>query len=226
MDSIILKIKKLLSRTESPNENEAKVSMLKAQELLAKYKLTMREIEDTELDTEVITKVTDVTFRSGKWKGKLASVIADNFRCYCYYKTRYSHKITFLGKKDDAQIAEILLTYAVANIERESNRLAQKYRNMGYSARGLTSDYALGFINGLHEQFERQKAQNQEWGLVLMKDKDVQEEYSKINFKGSINTDSNLEGFSEVYCQGVEDGEKFRIDDRIKESRIEVVYIQ
>lgn len=226
MDSIILKIKKLLSRTESPNENEAKVSMLKAQELLAKYKLTMREIEDTELDTEVITKVTDVTFRSGKWKGKLASVIADNFRCYCYCKTRYSHKITFLGKESDVKIAEILLTYAVDNIERESNRLAQKYRNMGYSAKGLTSDYALGFINGLHEQFERQKAQNQEWGLVLVKDKEVQEEYSKINFKGSINTNSNPEGFSEVYRQGVEDGEKFRIDDRIEESRIEVVYIQ
>ena len=40
-EKLIEKIKKLLALSESSNENEAKIAMLKAQELLAKHKLSI-----------------------------------------------------------------------------------------------------------------------------------------------------------------------------------------
>ena len=39
------KIRKLLALAESPNENEAKLALLKARQLMAEHKLTEREDE-------------------------------------------------------------------------------------------------------------------------------------------------------------------------------------
>ncbi|MBU5438929.1 DUF2786 domain-containing protein [Tissierella sp. MSJ-40] len=217
MENIILKIKKLLSLGESNNKNEAEVALLKAQELLVKHKLSLKEIEENETENlKVIKKKTNVTFRTGKWKGILAGLIADNFNCYCYYNTRYSHRIVFLGKEEDVSICELLLTYAIDTIESTCKRLAYKYSKNGYSVKGLTNDYALGFIDGLYKQFERQKRENQEWGIMLVKDKEVQEEYDNINFDRVINSDIKVQGFSELYVEGLEDGENFKINNRVE----------
>lgn len=44
-EKVIDKVKKLLAMTESEYENEAESAMLKAQELLAKHQLTMKDID-------------------------------------------------------------------------------------------------------------------------------------------------------------------------------------
>ena len=44
--TIILRIKKLLALSEGSNEYEAKSTMLKAQELLEKHKLSLRQVEE------------------------------------------------------------------------------------------------------------------------------------------------------------------------------------
>lgn len=63
--------------------------------------------------------------------------------------------------------------------------------------------------------FEEQKRQNQEWGLVLIKDQEVIDAYKNINFRGTIDINTNFEGFNEVYQEGCKDGEKFSISDKI-----------
>ena len=47
IEPIIGKIRKLLALSASNNENEAQAAMMKAQEMLAKYKLTMRDVQDS-----------------------------------------------------------------------------------------------------------------------------------------------------------------------------------
>lgn len=213
-NNIIIKIKKLLALSESSNEYEAKVAMLKAQELLAKHKLSLKEIEEHE-DINVMEGKTNITFRQGKWKGKLADLIAENFGCYHYYRTNRTHTIIFMGKDEDVTVCKMMLEYAVDSINSVVNRLRYQYRKEGYSTKGLENDYALGFIEGLEYAFEEQKQENQEWGLVLARDKEVVEAYEKKEFIGSINTNTNFQGFNEAYFKGVEDGEKFSISDKI-----------
>lgn len=216
--NIIIKIKKLLALSESSNEHEAKLAMLKAQELLAKNKLSMKEINGYK-NINVTEERTDITFRKARWKGRLANIIAENFGCYNYYKTRYNHTIVFVGKDEDVMVCKIVLEYAIDTIDSIVKRLRYKYRKDGYSTKGLENDFALGFIDGLEYAFERQKEENQEWGLVLKKDKEVVSYYEdlKKTFTGTIYTNLNFKGFSDVYYAGVETGENFSISDKIVE---------
>lgn len=214
MKDIILRIKKLLALSKSSNEYESKAAMLKAQELLVKHKISMREIED-HTDINVIEGESNITFRKGKWKGRLASLIAENFGCYNFYRTSRSHTIVFMGKDEDVTVCKIVLEYAVDSINSVVKKLRYQYRKEGYSTKGLENDYALGFIEGLAELFEKQKQENQEWGLVLVKGREVVEAYEKKEFTGTININTKFQGFNDAYFKGVEDGEKFSISDKI-----------
>ncbi|WMM26784.1 hypothetical protein RBU61_08905 [Tissierella sp. MB52-C2] len=79
----------------------------------------------------------------------------------------------------------------------------------------MENDYALGFIEGLNKAFKKQKEANQEWGLVLVRDQAVIDEYNNKKFKDIINTNTKLQGFRDAYYQGIEDGEYFSTSDRI-----------
>lgn len=99
--------------------------------------------------------------------------------------------------------------------------LKYQYVRDGYSTRGLENDYAIGFIDGLQRKFEEQKKANQEWGLVLVKDKEVVEAYEQIKFKGKTNTSTHYVGHSEAYIKGNEDGKRFSISNKITEGENE-----
>ncbi len=215
---IVEKIQKLLALSESSNEHEAQLSMLKAQELLAKHKLSLREVKEYKIYNSAIKeKISTVSFTKAKWKGSLAKVIADNFGCYHYYKVRKTNTITFFGREEDITICNIILEYAVDCIDTKVKKLRYQHSKYGYSTKGLENDYALGFIDGISKKYEEQKKANQEWGLVLVKDKEVVEAHSQIKFTGSVNANTEFKGFSEAYYEGYEDGEKFSISDKIAE---------
>lgn len=114
-------------------------------------------------------------------------------------------------------ICKIVLEYAIDTINSIVKRLRYKYRKEGHSTKGLENDFALGFINGLEEAFEKQKEENQEWGLVLKKDNEVVNYYKELEktFTGSIHTNLNFKGFSQAYYEGVDIGENFSISDKV-----------
>ncbi len=215
---LVEKIKKLLALSESGNEHEAEASMLKAQELLAKHKLSLREVKDFKLiDSAIKEKRSNVTFTKARWKASLAYLIAENFGCYHYFKTRHSHTIAFFGREEDITVCNIVLEYAIDCINSSVKRFKYQYVKDGYSTKGLENDYAMGFIAGLRKKFEEQKKANQEWGLVLVKDAEVIDAYENIKFKGSIDTKTKFQGHSEAYKQGQSDGQLFSISDKIAE---------
>ncbi|AZV56779.1 DUF2786 domain-containing protein [Clostridium sp. AWRP] len=216
---IIEKVKKLLALSESSNENEAQLAMIKAQEILAKYKLSLKEVKEfKKINSKIIKKVSDITFRTSKWKAELADVIANNFGCYIYFETKRTHKIVFLGKEEDAMVCNIILEYAIDSIESTMRVIKYSYRKNRMSTRGITNDYAMGFIEGLNYRFEKQKQNNREWGLVLMRDADVTETYNNMDFRKNLNCDVDFE-YSEIYDQGVEDGKKFSISDKVEQGK-------
>lgn len=215
---LINKIKKLLALSESSNEHEAQLSLLKAQELLVKHKLSLKEVKEYKnYNAQIKDRKTIISFTKSKWKANLARVIADNFGCYHYFKTRYVHTITFFGREEDIEVCNIVLEYAVDCIESAIKRMRYQYSRDGYGTKGVANDYAIGFIAGLKQKLEEQMKANQEWGLVLVKDKEVVDAYDKKTFKRTINTNTQFQGNSDAYRKGSEDGKKFSISDKIAE---------
>jgi len=218
-EKLIKKIQKLLALSESNNEHEAQTAMLKAQELLLKHKLSLKKVKEFKTYSSVKEKKTKISFKKAKWKGELASLIGDNFGCYVFFKTRYSHTITFLGKEEDIVICNIMLEYAIDCVTSTVKKLKYQYQKKGYSTRGIENDYAIGFISGLSKKFEEQKQTNQKWGLIPLIDKKVTEAYNKINFRKKVNVDISFQGYNEVLEQGYEDGKQFSISDKITEEK-------
>ena len=211
--NIIEKIKKLLALSTSSNENEAQAAMTKAQELLAKYKLSMKDIDGTHTASENVKKhATDVTFKKATWKSRLSRVIAENFCCYSYLNTNRTHRIVFMGLTEDVETASAVFEYAVGYIVGKTRQLKKKYYRLGESTKGLENDYAQGFIKGLSQKYEAQKQKNQEWALVLIKPQIVVHEYKNMKFrKKPVNIGSRFSGFTSAYEQGQIDGNKFEM---------------
>jgi uncharacterized protein YoaH (UPF0181 family) len=217
---VVEKIQKLLALGESSNEHEAQLSMLKAQELLAKHKLSLKEVSEFKIYNSAIKeKISCVTFTKAKWKANIGQIVADNFGCFMFFKTRGTHKITFFGREEDIAVCNIVLEYAVDCINSSVKRMRYQYQRDGYSSKGLENDYAKGFTHGIKIKFDEQKAKNQEWGLVLVKDKEVVEAYDQKQktFKRSIDTSTYFQGHDEAYNKGKQDGLKFSITDKIAE---------
>lgn len=210
-NEIVNKIKRLLALSSSDNTHEAESAMLKAQELLAKYNLQLSEIEAYK-EQNVKEDITEITFTKAKWKGRLAKVIASNFKCEMYYKTYRSHKVTFLGLEEDVAICKIMTEYAIDCIKKESGKIARAYREKGRSAKGVENDFALGFIEGLRSKFEEQKQKNEEWGLVLVVPKEVQDAYNDIQFTGKGVKPPAYQGLEDVYFSGYYEGKKFDVN--------------
>jgi hypothetical protein len=56
---------------------------------------------------------------------------------------------------------------------------------------------------------------------VLVKDKEVVEAHDNIKFRRKINTDAHFQGYALAFEQGIDDGQKFSISDKIAENDTE-----
>lgn len=226
-EDIILKIQKLLAVSKSPNGNEAQNALLKAQKLIAKYKLSQTEVEQyLKINVKIEDYRTEEKFRGKSWKSNLAAVIADNFGCYLYYNSNKSkvRTICFYGKEEDTIICNIMFSYAVKCINKDGDKLVKKMKQDRRRKHfdGIKNDYALGFIEGLRERFKHQVEANQEWGLVLQKEQIVIDSYKKFsNGFGEINPRENFNRHINAYKKGELDGKKFDISDKIENDGIE-----
>lgn len=222
-NDVILRIQKLLALSESPNENESRVAMLKAQELLFKYKLSIQDIEDSKYDKDCIVKeVTDITFTKAKWKGILAETIARNFYCSVYFLRVRTNRVVFIGKKEDVYVCRLVYNYAIDCIYSKVKYMQCIYKREGKSIKGLETDYALGFIKGLRSSFCKQKLSNKELALSIIGSGKLDRIKSLINAKRSINMNSKLSGFYNEFKQGQNDGENFNISNRIDCERMKI----
>src|SRR5690606_14632436 len=77
----------------------------------------------------------------------------------------------------------------------------------------IRNDYISGFIHGLNQKFKEQVEQNkEEWGLILVKDKDLVEHYNEIskNFTTARASTYTSGGDMGAYSAGVKQGKKFQ----------------
>ncbi len=216
MATIVEKIQKLLALSESPNENEAKSAMLKAQELMVKHKITMKDVQE-DVKQDVIITTTSQRFKNTKWKAILAKVISDNFLCESVTSQNGSNhvcRISFVGHVEDVDICIAVYNYAIKFVDKNVAKLRRARYDAGHSAKGLEEAYAVGFCHGLRENYMAQIRNNTEFGLVLVKDAEVKTALEKLNpIKRDVkfNQSSMMEGFL-----GYMDGRTFTMADRLE----------
>lgn len=202
-EKIIETIKKLLARAEgNSNEHESKVCILKAQKLMAQNNISMSQVEDRSSIDDIIQGDVGEASRTSWWEKQLSVIIAKNFKVYVYIKKYYGKtQIVFLGRETDVNIAKMSFEF----IEKAIRRLSRKYTVKHSGGTGVKNDYIKGFLKGLREQFSEQVNKNQ-WGLVLVIDKDVTSVYNSIKLKkgqsSRIKTNYNQQAVSDGYNTG------------------------
>lgn len=211
------KIAKLLALSESPNENEAKVAMLKARDMMAKYKLSMKDIGiQGKVDIKRARSKVKFTFRKNRWVSVLSCVIAEAYCCRSVstvFDPRHpqTREIVMWGLDEDAEIAARVFKYAVDCIGERNGQMVDRYG--AALSHDLCEAYGMGFTEGVRVMFKRQSAQNQEWGLVVVTPKAVNDEVDKLTKSKPIEVEVKSDrDFRRGYRDGLEFGPDMKLD--------------
>jgi hypothetical protein len=129
---LVSKVSKLLAKAQTTNfEAEAQTFLAKAQEILAENGLSMAEIEALSEEQQRAMVTSSEPYVMGKhvidWKGRLAQVIAHNFRCLIFYGYKWDRAagrndrtIVMMGMGEDVAVARDVFVAAVDVVERLS----------------------------------------------------------------------------------------------------------
>lgn len=218
------KIRKLLALAESPSEHEAKAAILKARQLMVEHKIRLEDIESPR-SKGLIRKEIGVacTKRKGAWKIDLSAIIAEAYCCKAFNTRKYrsrTYHIGLIGLEDDFEVCERILKYAVDCVEQKAEEIHKKYRDI-YTPQyidKLIDAYAVGFNCGVSIACKRQEENHQEWGLILITPKEVQEEWEALEDAGTFK-EFDLAGPDKMQyaIEGKQDGQNFKPERRIKE---------
>lgn len=188
-EKIIEKIRKVLELSKNnPSQAEAEAAALKAQKLMAKYHLSMKEIEAAE-EIDCIDENYVHVGSGNRWKYLLADIIARNFRCkYFMYG---SVSVVFYGYKEDTAIAALTFEFLFKVGNKAANNYYQKKRkhaikHQGYfNGSGIKNAFLVGYLEGIEESLEKQSAE-----LMIIVPKEVEESYADVTagFKKTSNS--------------------------------------
>lgn len=202
LESILQKVRGLLALSgNNPSQEEAQAAALKAQELIAKYNLTLTDVEK---ETQEIATAEYRTGVDKSWKYDLARAVADNFRVMIYWIDR--RVAVFYGYKQDTMVAVQVFEYLFKTGEKGARAACRKaYKEFGTET-GVYFSYTRGFTAGVKSHLDAQST-----ALMVVTPKEVKEqyaEYAKDNLKKMpMLRDGSEKGTSaKAYNDGFRDG--------------------
>ena len=182
---IVDKFRKLRALAQSDNPGEAENALLMARRLMARHKLTEKDVADKR-PNELHYALYDAQSFSGlrnAWLINLAQVIGENHCCgTCMFGNSNStvKKVKFAGLDDDPTIALELLDYAVQHIKAKAKEYRASIpdywgtRNKNEWTRAYETNYAQGFANGLSAKYREQNQSEESEVMALVAVKPVE----------------------------------------------------
>ena len=208
MENIKEKISKLLNLGKNnSNENEAKSSLLQAQRLMAKYKLTEAEINiSVSVEEKVEENATKI--KNGMWRKHLIKLLCNNFRCDCFWR---KGSTIIVGELSDVELVKELYLFSEQTLLNCFEYYYINESSYDLTKGQLRKSYALGFISGLNQQFEEQKKdiEFKEYAIVMTNQK-VTAYMSNMKFK-HIYKDKNNDIDLSTYTSGFSKGKNINI---------------
>lgn len=152
-EKILSKVKKLLALAESPNEHEAALAAARAQELLLRHNLSMKDIKT---ETEVV--VLDASKDAPIWKINLLFRVCKAF--YCESFTKDTRSLIIIGSKADAEVALFTYKYLYDTVLRLTDAYSKSpsFRDR----RGSLTSYCLGVVSSICETLQAMVAKNEQ----------------------------------------------------------------
>lgn len=202
-ENVVSLVKKLLSLADSKvNEHEAKVAAMKAQELIAKYNIVISDEDEEANEIETV----DVEVVPGKkWKINLSVLVANNFRCKCFWVGR--KRCCFYGYKNDAEVAKEVFSFLFKQGNKCANNLVYKYKvTKGYTE-GVYKSFIYGYLVGLEQSLgENSKALMLTVSDVVAKGYDEMMKESNPDSKSISGYKGNASVIGNAYYKGVQTG--------------------
>ncbi len=220
-EKIINKIRKVLELSRNnPSAEEAKSAALKAQRLMAEYHIAMDDINEMK-SIEEITEESITVGMGNKWKYRLATIVAKNFRCKNYYYGKA--KAVFYGYDTDVKIAVETFKYLFEIGNRNANNFYNKKRieakkSGGYfDGSGIKNYFLAGYLQGISDVLDKQCT-----ALMIVVPKEVDDGYKKKT-QGCHEIDTTLRAKRNKYKNEAVDEGKRVGRNAVNNKRIEVV---
>lgn len=180
-DQIIKRIKKLLSLSQSHNENEAQLALVKAQELMIKHHIEKSQISFDE-PPKIIHLTTEYYFTNYKnfYLCDGINELSDLYLCkVVFVRNKHSSKqyIRIIGNENDCRILQKVIGFIKSNVDGWTRQLKREYLlDDNQMINNFKNDYGLGFCRGLKSLLEMQRDRiQQEEGLVISTPKEAQD---------------------------------------------------
>lgn len=216
--SIREKIAHLLALAESPEPEEAKAALLRARELMAKYKLRPEECVEEKSD-KVIRQELGVTCTAmtNPWACALAAVISERYCCQAYRAHAPGGKtvtVGLVGLEGDFEIAKRIYLYAYESVISAIKRNIRKDpQDPPGTYREKCNAFGWGFVDGVSVAFREQEEEHQEWGLVLAIPQPVTDFMNTMGKKTPFGKDKG--NFSRYKNAGFQEGMNFNPTRRV-----------
>ena len=184
-------------------------------------KLMPEDIEPQE-NKKVIQECVGVTCTklSSPWTVYLSTLIAAHYCCRPYRSSVHGSKVSeigFIGMEDDFKLCKLAFLYAYDCV---ASRCRQIRTQKGYPAKALRetcNSYGWGFCRGLSAAFQKQEAEHQEWGLVMVVPQAVEDAVSKMKRSSyKISPQSSMN--HQYAAMGYADGQEFDMRRRLEPS--------
>lgn len=180
-DQIIKRIKKLLSLSQSHNENEAQLALVKAQELMIKHHINENQISFDE-PPKIIHLTTEYYFTNYKnfYLCDGINELSDLYLCkVVFVRNKHSSKqyIKIIGNENDCRILQKVIGFIKSNVDGWTRNLKKEYLlDDNQMINNCKNDYGIGFCRGLKSLLEMQRDRiQQEEGLVISTPKEAQD---------------------------------------------------
>ncbi|MDR3600239.1 MAG: DUF2786 domain-containing protein [Desulfosporosinus sp.] len=213
-EKILEKLRKILAKANNnPSAEEAETAMLIAQRIMVENNLCIDDVNLTEGDKikkEAVEVTVSDKMRLAWWESDITSIIAKNFRCKSFtrrFANQKNIRLCLMGLKEDVEIAKETISYALKAMSYYSSQFVKANKGSEFTTTQIRNSWLNGFIRGLGAKFDKQVKQNN-WGLVLVKDKVVEDAIEKLGLKKRRST-SITGGISSAYQSGYRQGQSF-----------------
>ena len=216
------KIQKLLNLSNSSNPNEAMSAMVKARELMAKYKLTEMDVTGEVKEVVITKKINGITFttRTNAWLPALANIITANYCCKALRNrlTNQTGEIMIAGFTNDVEVCKTVLEYAIDCVTNNNHIIEVVGKRKSLTKKQLDNfkySFAYGFVAGLSKKFEEQNETHKEYSLVLSTPEAVKEALKDCIARSFDNSRTTEHLNTNIYNKGYEEGYNFSAKDKL-----------
>ena len=179
-ENVIKKIQKLLALGESPNQNEAERAMAKAHEMLAKHNLNISEVDKKKTENiELYLK--DKKFVRAKWEFTLSSILAKPYYVHIIRNNYGKDKIKLfvIGSQINCLAYNQMFEY----LSKAFKRVWREYSKGKEFTHIHKKSFFQGLCGSIHKRLQAQLKEEQERGLVVVRQPHGRDDIKNISSK-------------------------------------------